>query len=211
MNRKIPQNLWLAGVLGVVIIGTATARQDKPAVLPVKPIEVEKATIGKPFKDFTLPNIASDNKERVSLSAFKGKKTLIGIFMANRCGETWVYEQKIGNLIKNYTPKDVEIVAIHANYEETDAEITGQMKQRNLAIPVLDDKPTQSLTKYIDARCTPTFFVVDKQGILRYIGAFDRYGRVPYIVPVMNALIAGKKVPFTKTMAFGCEIAYRKI
>jgi peroxiredoxin len=168
-----------------------------------KPSAPEAATIGKPFKDFTLRDIASDKKTMVALSSFKGKKILVGIFMANRCGTTWTYEQKIGDMIKDYLPKDVKVVAIHANYVESDAEIMGQFEQRNLPIPVLDDKPTQGLAKYIGATCTPTFFVVDKEGVLRYIGAFDKYGRTPYIRPVLDAVIAGKQTPFTKTTAFG--------
>ena len=73
MNRKLSRGLWLASAFCAAVIGTATAQQDKPAATPaqetassVKPIEPEKATIGKPFKDFTLRDIASEKKEKVS-------------------------------------------------------------------------------------------------------------------------------------------------
>ncbi|MDX1934382.1 MAG: redoxin family protein [Capsulimonadales bacterium] len=193
--------VWLAALTLGVSVGIASAQQGtKPAA---KQTASDKAVIGKPFKAFALRDIASDKKTTVDLAAFKGKKVVVGVFMANRCGTTWTYEQKIGNLIKDYTPKDVAVVAIHANYNETDEEIMGQIEQRNLAMPVLDDKPTQSLAKYIGARCTPTFFVVDKQGVLQYIGAFDKYGREPYIAPVLDAVLTGKKAPYAQTMAFG--------
>jgi peroxiredoxin len=205
MNRQhrgraalVALGLGVAGVLGVSLMGLSpSARAGAQAASA-------KAEIGKPFQNFTLTNIASEKKEKISLASFKGKKAVVGIFMANQCGTTWRYEAKIGQLIKDYGKKGVAVLAIHTNYNETDAEIVGQVESRNLAMPVLDDKKTQALGRYVGARVTPTFFVIDKAGILRYVGSFDDRGAAPAYVPdALNAIAAAKPVSKTQTRPFG--------
>jgi peroxiredoxin len=198
-------SLLLATVLGMGAVCAVSVRGfAQEASKAVQTAPADKAVIGKPFKNFALVNIASEKKETISLASFKGKKAVVGVFMANRCGTTWQYEGKIGKLIKDYGKKDVQIMAIHSNFTEPDGEIVGQMEQRNLAIPILDDKAKQELADYVGARVTPTFFVLDKEGVLRYIGSFDDYGAEPAYVPnALDAVLAGKKPAKESTRAFG--------
>jgi peroxiredoxin len=212
MKRR--RGLWLPTALctvvaaGVVLAGRGTAQSQTPAAAP-EAAKPDTADIGKPFKDFLLRDLAADPDDKahatVKLSTYKGKKVVLGIFMANRCGTTWTYEAKIGKLLQDYGKKDVAIFAVHSNYVESDKEILGQMEQRNLAMPVLDDKPTQALADYLGATSTPTFFIIDKDGILRYKGAFDKFGddTNPYVRPALDAVLAGKKVEVNTTRAFG--------
>jgi peroxiredoxin len=197
-----------AVTVGVLVVqGSA---QDAPKQDPAKPgaateAQPLKAAIDRPFKDFTLRNIASEEKEKVSLASFKGKKAVVAIFMANRCGTTWTYEERIGQLLKDYLKKDVAVVAVHSNYTETDKEIMGQMEQRNFAIPVLDDKEKQELAEYVNARNTPTFLVIDKEGILRYQGAYNKAGdeTTEYLRPALDAVLSGKDVAVKTSRPFG--------
>ena len=172
-----------------------------------KPAGTDKAAVDAPFKNFTLRNmnVEAGGKGNISLASFKGKKTVVAIFMANRCGTTWTYEEKIGKLLKDYKNKDVEILAIHTNYNETDQEILAQFEQRNLAMPVLDDKKAQAMGQYVGAVCTPTFLVIDKSGVLRYRGSFDKASddSVAYVRPALEAVLAGKPVAVKTTRAFG--------
>ncbi len=210
---KRRQRVWLlsiplsATLFGLVALNSQAQESGKPAASPQAATqEPERAVIGKPFKDFALRDLASDKKATtIKLSDYKGKKAVVAIFMANRCGTTWTYEERIGKLIQDYAKKDVAIVAIHSNYAEPDAEILGQIEQRNLAIPVLDDKPTQALADYVGAQVTPTFLVIDKKGILRYKGAFDKRGddKVAYVRPALDAVMSGKEVAVTTSRAFG--------
>jgi peroxiredoxin len=206
MNYR--KGAWLAVALCAVTIGVVAVRgsaQDAAKPDAAKEAQSQKAAIDRPFKDFTLRNIASEEKEKVSLGSFKGKKAVVAIFMANRCGTTWTYEERIGNLLKDYLKKDVAIVAVHSNYGETDKEILGQMEQRNLAMPVLDDKEKQELAEYVNARNTPTFLVIDKQGVLRYQGAFNKLGdeTTEYVRPALDAVLAGKDVAVKTSRPFG--------
>jgi peroxiredoxin len=205
---KRQRGVWLSGVLCFITAaaGVAIATRGQAQTPTAKP---DTAAVGRPFKDFTLRNIAADQDDRanqvVRLSSFKGKKTVVGIFMANRCGTTWTYEAQIGKLLQDYARKDVAFVAVHSNYVESDKEIMGQIEQRNLAMPVLDDKPEQALADYVGAVCTPTFFIIDKAGILRYTGAFDKFhdDKNPYVRPALDAVLAGKEVAVKSTRAFG--------
>jgi peroxiredoxin len=211
MKRK--RGAWLSAALLSVAAATGVfvATRGLAQTPPVgkEPAKSENAEVGKPFKDFALRNIAAEPDDKanqvVKLSSFKGKKAVVGIFMANRCGTTWTYEAQIGKLLQDYARKDVAFVVVHSNYVESDKEILGQIEQRNLAMPVLDDKPKQALADYVGAVCTPTFFVIDKDGIFRYKGAFDKFhdDGTPYVRPALDAVLAGKEVAIKSTRAFG--------
>jgi peroxiredoxin len=162
------------------------------------------AQIDSAFKDFSAKDIRTGKTLQFS-KAFKGK-VVVGIFMQNNCGTTWRYEEKIGKLVADYKKKGVEVVAIHSSPFETDAEIKGQMDSRNLPIPILDDKPTQQIMNYVGARCSPTFFVVDKAGKYRYFGAFDNRPSgesESYLRPALDAILSSKPVSKKMTRPFG--------
>jgi peroxiredoxin len=212
MTRKWSPWLFAASLCAIATAGilpVATRGLAQTPTAAKEPARPSPAEIGKPFREFTLRNIAAEPGDKanqtVSLASFKGKKTVVGIFMANRCGTTWTYEAQIGKLLQDYAPKGVAFLAIHSNYVESDREIMGQIEQRNLAMPVLDDKPTQALADYVGATCTPTFFIIDKTGILRYKGAFDKFhdDKNAYVRPALDAVLAGKEVSVQATRAFG--------
>lgn len=181
---------------------TATGKTDKK----------ERAAVDAPFKDFSLRDMTAEKAaEKVSLASFRGQKAIVLIFMANRCGATWTYEEKIGKMLTDYKDKPVAFLAIHSPYEESDKEIIGQFEQRNLVMPILDDKPTQSLAAYAEATVTPLFYILDKNGVLRYKGAFDKFSnvKIAYVRPALDAVLAGKPVAVKSSRALGCAITMR--
>lgn len=68
-----------------------------------------------------------------------------------------------------------------------------------------------------DAKATPQFAIIDADGVLVYNGAIDS---IPspratdiekaqsYIVPVLDALVAGETVTPSNTTAYGCSVKY---
>ncbi|MFY7952198.1 MAG: redoxin domain-containing protein [Armatimonadaceae bacterium] len=185
--------LAAAGTAGTVVAQNAQTTNAKQA-----------AQIGKPFQNFALRDIVSG--KNLPLSSFKGKKIVVAAFVQNNCGTTWLYEKKIGDLIRDYKAKGVEVVAIHSSFTETDTEIRGQMDSRNLPIPILDDKKTQALRAYMGAVSTPTFFIIDKEGVLRYRGSFDSRpsgDSTPYVRQALDAIIDKRQIAVTQTRAFG--------
>ncbi|MFM7320665.1 MAG: redoxin domain-containing protein [Armatimonadota bacterium] len=191
-------------VLGTLALGLATGAAAALAALAGPEPSFQKAVVGKPFQDFVLRDIASG--KNIALSSYKGRKIVVAVFMQNNCGTTWRYERKIGDLIRDYKSKDVELVAVHSSFTETDADIKGQIDSRNLPIPILDDKKKQELRAYVGATNTPTFLVIDKEGVLRYRGAFDSQpsaGSTAYVRPALDAILDKRAVTITQTRAFG--------
>lgn len=179
------------------------------------------AVMDRPVRDFAaLRNITAvvPAEETIHLSDYSAaKKTVVLIFVAERCGVTWLYADKIAALVRDYKKRDNMVIAlVHSNYEETDDEIASDLKKRGFALPLLDDKPTQELANYFEAKVTPVFVVIDKNGILRYRGAFDKMGgsipaakRPQYLRPALKAVLAGTPVVLKSTRVLGCEIARR--
>src|SRR5579885_2655570 len=68
--------------------------------------------IGASAPDFSLPGV--DGKT-YSLASFKKADVLVIIFTCNHCPTAQAYEDRIIQLTKDYTPKNVAVVAIMPN------------------------------------------------------------------------------------------------
>ena len=160
-----------------------------------------------------------DTSAHVRISDFsRNKKSLVLVFLANRCGVTWLYADKIAALQKKYAANPgVAIIGVHSNSEESDGELADELKKRGVGITVLDDKPRQEIANYFRAKVTPYFVVIDKYGVLRFKGPLDKMGgsvaeskRPQYLLPALDAVLAGKPVALKTVRALGCEITPRK-
>ncbi len=168
---------WLAlaalGASGAVV----TAQQK--AVAPVPRVAgTDHATIDSPIKDFTLKDIAHEAKDTdktdaasISLSSYKNKKAIILFFMSEKCGTTWRYEKRVGKLQQKYG-KDVAFLGVRCSANDTPQELCKFAEAKNFDMPLLNDDKGQ-LATYFKIYCTPSFALIDKQGVLRYFGSFD--------------------------------------
>lgn len=75
-----------------------------------------------------------------------------------------------------------------------------------------------SVGKAYDAKTTPHMYVIDGQGLLRYMGAIDDKattetadvaGARNYVVEAVDAVLAGKDVSESVTQAYGCSVKYK--
>lgn len=190
MRNKSPLLLAAAGFLATLAIST-----------PLSAHRYE-AELGKALKAPVLRNITTNKP--LDLASFKGKKVVVAVFLQKNCSTTWKYYGKMGEVIKNYKAKGVELVGIHSATGETDDMMLSDLQSKNLNIPLLDDKKDQSFKKLIGADCTPTFIVIDKEGKYRYFGSFDKYGSGPaYVNQALDQLLAGKPIKTAKTTPFG--------
>ena len=189
MNRRalIGFAVGLTGALALGLNASAKRGQTK---------------VGEVIKAPILRNITTNKP--LDLASFKGKKVVVGIFMQKNCGTTWKYYGKMGEIIKSYKAKGVEVVGIHSSSGETDDMMLSDLQAKNLNIPLLDDKKDQAFLKLVGANCSPTFVVIDKDSKLRYFGSYDKFGSVPNYVPdALDAILAGKPVKTVQTRAFG--------
>jgi peroxiredoxin len=77
--------------------------------------------------------------------------------------------------------------------------------------------PTGSVARMYYAKTTPHMFVIDKDGMLRYMGGIDSIATTdeadiahaePYLKEAMLAVAAGDPAPHPVTKPYGCSIKY---
>lgn len=171
------------------------------------------AEIDKPVQDFKLKDVAKDLKPTekeeaalVALSQFKDKKSVVLFFMSEKCGTTWRYEKRVGELMKQYG-KDVAFLGVRCSANDTAESIRKFAEAKNFDMPVLNDENGE-MTKFFKVRNTPTFVLVDKKGVMRYKGSFDDNPepdqvKSRYLADAVGAVTANKDVPVKETRPFG--------
>lgn len=160
------------------------------------------AKLGADFRGPVLRDIVSDKP--LDLVSFKGKKIIVAVVMQKNCSTTWRYYGKMGELIKTYKAKGVELIGVHSGAEETDDMMLSDLQSKNLNIPLLDDKKGQPFKEYIGTTCSPTFVIIDKAGKYRYFGSYDNYGKgASYVTAALDSILAGKPVKMAQTRPFG--------
>jgi peroxiredoxin len=194
--RRFPRWLGAAAAALTLTAGIAVAFQETgPAT----------AELDKPVKEFKVTDILSGKE--VSLSDFKGKPVVLSS-VAYTCGTSWKYEKRMGKMIADYGKKGVVFLNINSNANNTEEGIKKYVEARHLdMVPLLKDKGNP-VADYFNTRVTPTFYVIDKDHVLRYRGAFDdnsEEGSVTksYVVPALNAVLASKPVEVKEARPFG--------
>lgn len=172
--------------------------------------------IGATATDFKLENI---DRTFVSLSDFEEAKGFIIIFTCNTCPYAVAYEDRIEALNKKYASKGYPVVAIMPNnIEIKPGDSLDAMKQRakekGFTFPYLIDREQTIFPQY-GATKTPHVYILEKTNdanVVRYIGAIDDNYKdadavdKKYVEDAVNALLANKPVPVSKTRAIGCSI-----
>ena len=169
--------------------------------------------VGDKATDFKLKNV--DGK-MVSLADFKEAKGFIVIFDCNTCPYSKAYNQRIIDLNEKYAAKGFHVITINANEGSGDSydEMVRIANKKKYKFPYLYDE-SQAIAKAYGATNTPHVFVLNQQLKVSYIGAIDNNARnaasatKKYVEDAVDALLAGKSVPVTKTKAVGCGIKWK--
>jgi peroxiredoxin len=180
--------------------------------------------IGFAAPDFRLP--ATDGKT-YSLASFAKAKVLVVIFTAVHCPTAEVYENRIKQLVADYSRKGVAFAAIQPNSPKglrldemgyTDLgdsleEMTLRAEHRRFNFPFLYDGETQEISRKYGPVATPHVFVFDRERRLRYQGRVDSnpreaYARVPDARNAIDAVLSDSPVPVEETPAVGCSVKW---
>lgn len=176
--------------------------------------------IGDEATDFNLKNIDGNF---VSLSDYKDSKGFLVIFTCNHCPYAIAYEDRIIALDKKYAPLGYPVIAINPNNPEVQPEDNFENMQKRAAekgftFPYLVDEGQKIYPQY-GATKTPHVFLLNKEkgkNIVRYIGTIDNnYSDANdvserYVEDAVDALLAGKPIEKTTTVAIGCTIKVKK-
>jgi len=144
--------------------------------------------IGSPLPDFSLPGV--DGKTYTPAD-FASAKFLIVLFTSNHCPTAQAYEGRIKQLVTDYSPKGVALVAINPNsaaavrFDEmgytdlgdTFAEMKVRAEHAKFNFPYLDDGIEQKVVEKFGAVATPHIYIFDAGRKLRFQGRIDNSER----------------------------------
>jgi peroxiredoxin len=216
---------WIASAVFAVTLVGAPAIETHPAARQlVDSSHPEPLAIGSAAPDFHLPGV--DGKA-YSLDSFKASKVLAIIFTAVHCPTAEVYENRIKQLVADYTAKGVAFAVIQPNSPKglrldemgyTDlGDSLDDMKiraaHRQFGFPFLYDGETQEISRKYGPVATPHVFVFDAERKLRYQGRIDSnpreaFAKVPDARNALDAVLAGTPVPVEKTPTVGCSVKW---
>lgn len=173
--------------------------------------------VGDTAIDFKLKNV--DGKT-VSLAGVKDAKGYIVIFTCNACPYAKAYEDRIIALHNKYASLGYPVVAINPNDKDVQpADSYDKMKERakekKFPFNYLYDE-TQEIAKTYGATRTPHVYLLDKNRVVKYIGAIDDNSesasdvKEKYLENAIDALRNGKDVATKETKAVGCGIKWKK-
>jgi peroxiredoxin len=173
--------------------------------------------VGDKAPEFKLKNV---DGRMVSLADFPQAKGFIIIFTCNHCPFSVAYEDRIIELHKQFGPQGYPVIAINPNDPTVQSEdsfeaMVTRSKEKSFAFPYLFDDG-QKVYPQFGATRTPHVFLLDKERIVRYIGAIDDNfsdaGSVqkPYVAQAITALQNGQKPETDYTRAVGCTIKAKK-
>jgi peroxiredoxin len=208
-------SIMLKSILSIFLAGLSLA------VMAADPTPL---AIGSKAPDFSLPG--ADGKT-YSLNDFSSAKILVIVFTCNHCPTAQAYEERIKQMVTDYTPRGVKLIAISPNdplsvrldemgYTDVgdsfdDMKIRAKDKQFNF--PYLYDGETSAVSMKYGPQATPHVFIFDENRLLKYTGRIDD-GEKPGSAKThdtrnaLDALLAGKAVPVEKTKTFGCSIKW---
>ncbi|MBI1212770.1 MAG: redoxin domain-containing protein [Alphaproteobacteria bacterium] len=190
------------------------------AVALLSPAAVAAPTVGQPAPEFTA---VDSNGASHSLADFKGKIVVLEWTNAE-CPYTRKHYDS-GNMQKlqeDATHAGVVWLSIISSAPGKQGYVTGaeanQLTISRKAHPsaVLLD-PAGAIGREYEARTTPQMFVIDRAGVLRYMGAIDDKpvaspaslaGARNYVRAALASVEAGKPVAVASTEPYGCSVKY---
>ena len=154
------------------------------------------------------------------MSDYKKAKGFIVVFTCNHCPYAIKYEDRIIKLAKKYTKKGYILLAINPNDPAAQPLDSFELmqeraKEKKFNFPYLFDEGQKIYPQY-GATKTPHVFLLDKERVVKYIGAIDDNVedasdvKVKYLENAIAALEAGKSIENPVTKAIGCSIKVKK-
>jgi peroxiredoxin len=173
--------------------------------------------VGDKVVDFKLKSV--DGK-MYSMSDYTTAKGFIIVFTCNHCPFAVKYEDRIIDLAKKYNPKGYILLAINPNDPAAQPEDSFDLmkiraKEKGFSFPYLFDEG-QKIYPQFGATKTPHVFLLDKNAIVKYIGAIDdnvdsaKDVKEKYLENAIAALESGTTPSPETTKAIGCSIKVKK-
>jgi peroxiredoxin len=174
--------------------------------------------LGTTAPDFQLHDVVTN--QVTSLATFSEFKVLLVMFICKHCPYVVHVKDELLRLARDYSEKEVAIVAISSNDAETYPDDSPEsLKQFAIAesLPfILCYDPSQETAKAYSAACTPDFFLFSRDRSLIYRGQLDD-SRPGNNIPItgndlraaIDAALADKPVSADQKASLGCNIKWK--
>ena len=173
--------------------------------------------VGDKATDFKLKSV--DNK-MYSMADYKDAKGFIVVFTCNHCPFAVKYEDRIIDLAKKYKSKGYILLAINPNDPAAQPDDSFELmqkraKEKKFTFPYLFDEGQKIYPQY-GATKTPHVFLLDKNLIVKYIGAIDdnvedaSAVKEKFLENAIATLEKGQEPEVPLTKAIGCSIKVKK-
>jgi len=156
--------------------------------------------------------------KRHSLADLADKEVVVVVFTCNSCPVATDYEDRILAFSKKFSGRSGKVALVAINVNTIAEDRLPKMKERAQAkefdFPYLFDE-SQQIGKAFGAAFTPEFFVLDKERRVVYMGGMDDSSNVAtvknhYLMPAVEAVLAGEQPATAETTAIGCRVRYAK-
>lgn len=176
-----------------------------------------KAELDQTAPGFKLKDIVTG--ESISLADYKDKVVVL-VWQSIHC--PWDkarpeggYQRVLTPLAQELEARGVQFIGINSNHDESIEQVKSYLEGAKVPYPVLKD-PENKLADQYGAQTTPHFFVISKgEQKLLYKGGFEQVPTSParcgqmdeaYLLPVLEAVLDGKPLPYTQTQPKGCTV-----
>lgn len=175
--------------------------------------------LGTPAPEFSLPDVVTGRT--VTPDSLAGKKALLVMFICRHCPYVQHIQDELAHLGRDYSKKDIGIVAISSNdaehYPDDRPESLKELAlELDFSFPFCYDS-TQSVAKAYSAACTPDFFLFDDSRKLVYRGQLDdsRPGNGKPVTgkdlkAAIDAVLENRPVSSHQKPSMGCNIKWKR-
>lgn len=165
------------------------------------------AGVGEPAAGFTLRDAAGRQHR---LEDHRGKVVVL-VAWSSGCEDSQRYARRLARLAKRTADAGGVVLGLAPSTCDTAEAVDAAAKRHGLGFPVLLD-PNGRVARALGAVVTPTAWVVDGGGVVRYQGAIDsdpgggRQGATEFLREAVEAVLAGKAPPRPETRPVGTSI-----
>lgn len=197
--RNAVRHLSLVALIGILLASSVFAKR----------VSLE---IGMPSPKWEKLK-GTDDKEH-SLDTFNESKAIVVVFTSNYCHVSKLYQARFARLADDFREKKVAFVAINANKDEDLKAMQSYAKEKKIKYHYLRDE-TQKVAKSFGASLTPEVFLLDADRNVAYMGAVDDDRALSgkpkkhYLRDAIEAVLAAKEPPVSKSRAIGCTIRWK--
>jgi len=200
MKKQYATSLFVASLLIVALAAIAGSGRNAND-LPAPP------AIGAMIDDFKLPD--ADGLQH-TLNSLKGKNGAVIIFVATKCPVSNAYNDRMEKVAEDYQAKGISVIGINSNSTEPASEVKSHAAEKGLKFTILKDDGNKIADRF-GANHTPEAYVVHASGKLVYHGRIDNSQNTANITSndlrdALDAVLAGKPIQKTTSVAFGCSI-----